>query len=138
MEKSGKMSKTLIASVLILVVIVAVVGAYAILTYPRTVLGFSVSLTVGADVERKEFDVPILDQWVQVKVIVDSGTSLWIARILNQENILWNHQALQGGQTTYISEWMALPNGHYNLTCATIGLGSLNAHIEVTSKGGFW
>jgi hypothetical protein len=139
MEISARgMSKTLVASVLILVIIVAVVGAYAALTYPRKVLSFSVSFSVGADVERKEFDVPILDQRVQVKVVINSGTSLWTARILSQENVLWSHGALQGGQTTYESEWIELQNGHYNFTFATAGLGSLNADIEVTSKGGFW
>ena len=123
---------------LIIVMVVAPLGTYIILTYPRNVVGFPVSFAVGVETEQREFDVSILHSRVQVEVVVDSGTSLWSAKIQNQNGVLWDHVAHQGGQTTYRSGWIELPRGHYNFTFATIGLGSLEAEITVTSKGGFW
>jgi len=131
-------SKALKATVLIAVIIVAAFVAYALITYPRTLINFTVSFTVGADVQQKEFDMPFLQDWVQVEVSVSSGTSLWTARILSQGEVVWEHAAHQTGQTSYESEWIKLPGGHYNFTFATVGIGSLEAEIKVTSKGGFW
>ncbi len=108
------------------------------LTSPRSVVNFPVSFTIGADVERMEFNVPIFHDSVQIKVIVDNGNLLWTASILRQDNVLWSHAAHQGGQTTYSSDWVQLPSGDYNFTFATAGIGSLDAEILVTSKGGFW
>lgn len=132
------MSKGLKAVVLILVIIVAVFSIYAAITYPRTVISLQISFTVGADVQRKEFDMLFLHDWVQVEVIVTSGTSLWNAKILSQGEVIWEHAAHQAGQTSYKSEWINLPSGKYNFTFATVGIGSLEAEIRVTSKGGFW
>lgn len=132
------MTKALKPVVLIVIAVVAVFAVYAAVTFPTTVLNFPVSFTVGADVERREFDVPILHGWVQVEVVVNSGTLLWTAKILNQDNVLWGHSAHQGGQTTYQSGWIELSSGYYNFTFVTAGLGSLEAEIKVSSKGGFW
>jgi hypothetical protein len=116
----------------------ATFSIYAALTYPRKLIGLTVSFTVGADVQNKEVDMPPLHGCVQVEVDVSSGTSLWIARILNGSDVVWEHAAHQSGQTSYTSEWITLPGGHYNFTFATIGIGSLQAEITVTSKGSFW
>ena len=139
MEKGpGKTSKTLRAVVLIAVLVVAALGVYAVLTYPKTVVSFPVAFTIGADVEHKEFGMPLLHGWAQVEVIVGSGTALWTAAIILQDETVWSHTAHQGGQTIYRSGWIELPSGHYNFTFATAGLGSLEAEIKVTTKGGFW
>jgi len=128
-----------IAVVTIIIVIIVVVGVFAVWTYPRTVLSFSVSFTAGIQTENKAFGAPMLDNWVQVQVVVNSGTALWRAAILNSSsNELWNHAAAQGGQTTYNSGWMQPASGNYNFTFATIGIGSLDADITVSCKGGFW
>ncbi len=126
--------------VIVLIVIVAVASAslYLLLTFPKSVVSFPVSFTIGADFERKEFNVPILHEWVQVEVVVNSGNLLWTAKILQQDNTLWTHNAHQGDQTTYRSEWTRLQSGNYNFTFATAGIGSLDAEIKVTSKGGSW
>ncbi len=131
-------SKAFKAIVLILVIIVAAFFVYAIATYPRTVINFQVSFTVGADVQQREFDMPFLHDWIQVEVVVSSGTSLWSAKILSQGEVVWEHAAHQTGQTSYKSEWIKLPSGHYNFTFATFGIGSLEAEVKVTSKGDFW
>jgi len=133
-----KTSKMLIAVVLIAVVVIAAVVAYAALTYPRAVLNFPVSFTIGADVEHKEFNMPFLNNQVQIQVVVNSGTALWAARIESNDTTLWSHSAAQGGQTTYNSGWIALASGNYNFTFSTIGLGTLEADVTVSSKGGFW
>ena len=139
MEKSsGKTSKTLRAVVLVAVLVVAALSVYAALTYPKKVVSFPVAFTIGVNVEHKEFDVPLLHGWTQVEVSVSSGTTLWTAAITLQDETIWSHTAHQGGQTTYKSEWIELPSGHYNFTFATAGLGSLEAEIKVTTKGGFW
>lgn len=139
MEKTvRKTSRRMKIAVLILILIIAAVGVFAALTYPRTLLSFPVSFTIGAQTERLEFNVPMLHSWVQVQVIVNTGTALWSARILSQNSELWSHGAAQGGQTTYNSGWIQLANGNYNFTFATVGLGTLDANIVVSSKGGFW
>lgn len=113
-------------------------GLFLLLTFPKSAVSFTVSFTIGADVERREFSVPVLHSSAQVEVIVNSGNLLWTARIQQQEDVLWSHTAHQGGQTTYQSEWISLPSGNYNFTFATAGIGSLDAEIKVTSKGGIW
>jgi hypothetical protein len=140
MEQTPKRSsKTRKTGALILIIIVAAIGIYAALTYPRAIVSFSVSFTVGAQTERKDFEVPFLHSQVQVEVSVTSGSALWTARILgNDDDEIWRHGTLQGDQTTYKSEWIPLSTGHYNFTFATIGIGSLEADVSVTSKGGFW
>lgn len=74
------------------------VGIYAALTYPRTIVSFPVSFTIGADVQRKEFDVPVLHSWVQLEVAINTGSALWTASILNHNGTLWTHNAAQGRQ----------------------------------------
>jgi uncharacterized membrane protein len=124
-------------TVVILLMIVALV-VYAVVTYPRNTLTIQVSFTIGADVVTKEFNQPLLDNMVQVQVSVQSGASLWSAQLLNQSQVLWEHAAGQGEQTSYKSNWIELPMGNYSFTFKTIGVGSLNGQVTITSKGGFW
>ncbi len=131
-------ARVLLVIVLIIIIGGAVAGLYMVLAYPRSVVSFPVSFTIGADIERKEFSVPIFHETVQVQVIVNNGNLLWTASILQENAVLWSHAAHQGGQTTYQSDWVQLPSGSYNFTFATAGIGSLEAEIKVTSKGGFW
>jgi hypothetical protein len=122
----------------LVIILIATMGFYSILTYPTTLLAFPVSFTIGADVEREQFNIPILHDWIEVEVAISSGSALWSARILDQEETVWSHTAVQGGQTTYNSGWIQLASGTYNFTFATAGAGSLSAEITVSSKGGFW
>jgi len=118
--------------------VVVVFIAYLALTYPRVLVDFQVSFTVGADARRVEFEVPFLHGYVEVEVYVRSGSALWNAKIMSGESVLWSHVATQGGQTIYNSGWIRFSSGRYNFTFATAGLGSLEAEIKLTSKGGFW
>lgn len=139
MEKTVRKTSTgLKIAALIVILILAAVGVFAVWTYPRTVLSFPLSFQIGAQTKSMEFNVPALHSWVQVQVVVSSGTALWIARILSQDTELWSHNAAQGGQTTYNSGWMQLASGNYNFTFVTVGFGTLSAEITVSSKGGFW
>lgn len=139
MEKTvRKTSRGLKIAVLIVILIIAAVGVFAAWTYPRTVLGFPVSFTIGFQTERSEFNVPVLHSLVQVQVVVSSGTASWEARILSDDSELWSHRAAQGEQTTYNSGWMQIASGKYNFTFATVGIGTLDAETTVSSKGGFW
>jgi hypothetical protein len=117
---------------------VVAVLVYVILTYPVTVVSFPVSFSIGANTEEKEFNTPLLHGLIQVEVTISSGTTLWSASITQQDEILWDHRATQGDQTTYQSGWIQIPGGQYNFTFSTIGFGELQAHIKVTTKGGFW
>jgi hypothetical protein len=134
MAISGSMK----AIALTLIVVVVVFGAYTVATYPRTAVSFPVSFTVGAERETVKLNVPWLLSQAQVEIKVQSGTALWAAGIISGNHTVWSHSAIQGGQTTYTSEWMELPDGQYNFTFRTLGIGSLEAEIKVTTKGGFW
>jgi hypothetical protein len=131
-------SRLLVYLAIIVILLIAVFAVYASFTYPKTALSVPVSFTIGFDVVTREFDVQFLNDKVQVQVAVESGTSLWNAQILNQSEVLWGYSATQGEQTSYQSDWIELPSGRYNFTFRTLGFGSLNAQVTVTSKGGFW
>jgi hypothetical protein len=127
-----------LALAIIVILVVAVFAVCAGLTYPRAALSLPVAFTAGVDFTNQEFDVSFLNDKVQVEVAVESGASLWHAEILSQSEVVWNHTAAQGEQTSYQSGWIQLPSGSYNFKFGTIGIGSLNAQVTVTSKGGFW
>ncbi len=128
----------LVALAIVVMLLIAVFAVYTGLTYPKTVLSLPVAFTAGVDVTSQNFDVPFLNDNVQVEVVVESGTSLWHAQILNQSEVVWDDSATQGELTSYQSGWVQLPSGTYNFTFRTLGFGSLNAQVTVTSKGGFW
>jgi hypothetical protein len=132
----GEMKKARVA--LVVLVIALPLCTVMALTYPRTAISFPVAFSIGADTKHLPFTVPFLHGQAQIEVIVTSGTSLWAAKILEQENVVWSYATHQAGQTTYTSGWILLPQGHYNFTYATAGLGSLEAEIKVTTKGGVW
>ena len=128
----------IVAAVVIVVVVVA--GTFAGLTFPRTVVDFSVSFTDGVDSQQQEFEVPFMHDKVQIEVIVNNGSSLWRAFIKNDAVAeFWSHSATQGEQQTYHSDWIPLQSGRYNFTFANLNSTSaLEASVKVVSKGGFW
>lgn len=128
------MSKTLRAIVLIIIA-AAVFSVYAAGTYPRTVVSFQVSFTIGADVRRETFVVPAMNDKVQVEIKIDSGTSLWYAEISSEGEKVWGHSSTQKGQTTYMSGWMELFSGAYNFTFGTVGFGSLQGRDSSHRQG---
>jgi hypothetical protein len=132
------MSRVLKATMLIVIIVVAVFGIYAAVTYPRTVVSFPVSFTIGAETKTEEFDVSWLHGSIQVEIKVQSGTALWSAEITSGDEKVWSHSAAQGGQTTWTSDWTKMSAAHYNFTFRTLGIGSLEGEIKVTTKGGFW
>lgn len=130
------MKKSLIA---LAILVVAVPGYMVIpLAYSQTAMRFPVSFSIGADLKEMAFDVPILLGWVRVEVVVDSGTSVLTANIMEHDNVVWTYSTRQGDQTTYTSGWITVLSGHYNFTYATVGLGSLEGKITVTTIGGVW
>ena len=130
-------SKGILAAATIVIVIVAVFAVYAGVTYPRTLLTVPVSISVGADVTNTQFDQPTLDNKVQVEISIQNGAALWRARILNGDQVVWEHAAAQGEQQSYNSGWLDLPSGTYHFTFATLS-GALDATATLSSKGGFW
>jgi len=130
--------KTVMAIVTIVVLVVAAFAVYAGITYPRTLISIPVSFSLGAESKTTALDQSFLSNKVQVQVTIENGAALWRAQILNGSEVLWEHSAAQGEQQSYDSGWMQLPSGNYNFTFGTIGIGSLEAQVTVTSKGGFW
>ncbi len=130
--------RSVIASVAIVIIIIAAFSVYAGVTYPRNTVNIPISFTVGSDSQTEAFSQPFIDNKVQVQVTVQTGTALWHAEIANQDNVVWEHSASQGEMTSYSSGWIELSSGSYNFTFRTLGAGSLNAVVTVTSKGGFW
>ncbi len=131
-------SKTLKGVALIIVIVLAAFVVYAVLTFPRTVVSLPVSLTLGFDTKTEQFDVPILHGQVQVEINVENGTAIWHAQITSGNETIWSYTAGQTGQTTLASDWTPISPGSYNFTFGTIGVGSLQATVKVTTKGGFW
>lgn len=131
-------SNAFIALVVVVGLVLVGLSIYALITFPRNTLTIPLSFTVGADVVTRTFEQPFLADRVQVQVSVESGASLWHAQILDQNQVLWEHTAGQGEQTSYQSGWIELSGGNYTFTFGTIGIGSLTAEVTVTSKGGFW
>jgi len=132
------MAKSVIALAAIVIIIVAAFALYAGETYPRTTANTQVSFTIGADSKTTAFNQPFLDDKAQVQVTIQNGAALWRAQILSGDQVIWEHSAAQGEQQSYNSGWIILPSGNYNFTFGTIGIGSLDATVTVTSKGGFW
>ena len=137
MEQTSK-KPTLKMIFLATIIVVIILGAYAVLTYPQTVVDFPVSFTIGANVEEQEFSISPLQGKVQVEIAINSGSVLWSATIADQNQTIWEHRTTQGEQTTYQSSWIDLPSGLYNFTFSTAGFGDLNANVKVVAKGGFW
>ncbi len=131
-------SKASVALAAIVLIIVVAIAVYAGVTYPRTVISIPISFTLGADSKTTEFSQQFLMDKVQVEVTVQNGAALWRARIMSGNQVIWEHSAAQGEQQSYNSGWMQLPSGSYNFTFGTIGVGSLDAQVTVSSKGGFW
>ena len=131
-------SKSIIALASILVVILAGFAIYAGTTYPQKTLSSNVSFSIGVDSKVIAFNQPFLDDKVQIQVVVENGAALWRAQIYSGDQVVWEHGAAQGEQTSYTSGWLPLQAGSYNFTFGTIGLGSLDATVLVSSKGGFW
>ena len=142
-KKNFEMSRVILKpsekfTIIFAIIVFAAFGVYAGWIYPRTVVSIPVSFSVGADQKTVAFGQPYPDDRVQVQVSVQSGTALWRAQITRGSQTIWKHSASQGEQTSYVSGWMKLPSGNYNFTFQTVGVGSLNAVVTVTSKGGFW
>ncbi len=131
-------SQLSIAAAAVVLFIIISFALYGGLTYPRTVVSLPVSFTVGADSKTVFFSQLVIDNKAQVQVTVTTGAALWRARILNGDQVIWEHAAAQGEQQSYESGWIALSSGNYNFTLGTIGVGSLNAQATVSCKGGFW
>ena len=122
-----------LATMIIIIGLVAV-AAYAVVTYPRTVVSLTVSLTAGVDSKNVEFDVPSLHEKAQVVIDVQSGlVAVWSATVSSGNTILWNKQ----GSGNYLSDWFTLPAGHYGFTFITLG-GSLDAQVNIKTIGGIW
>ncbi len=136
--KTGISTAAKVAAALIIIIMLAI-ASFSVLTYPSTVVSFSVSFTIGASTQEKTFTIQAWDNAADVQIGVSSGSALWSGSIINSnETTAWNHRAAQGEQTIYSSGWVALPSGTYNFTFGTIGAGSLNADVAVEAKGGFW
>jgi hypothetical protein len=114
------LSKSVIAVVAIVIIIVAAFSVYAGETYPRITANIIVSFTAGVESKTTPFGQPFLDNKVQVQVTVQRGAALWRARILSGGQVIWEHSASQGEQQTYNSGWIQLPSGSYNFTFGTI------------------
>ncbi len=131
-------SKSVIAILGVVIILIASFSIYLGITYPRTTANITVSFTAGIDSKTVPFNQMFLDDKVQVQVTVQSGAALWRAQILSGNQVIWTHSAAQGEQQSYSSGWIPLPSGSYNFTFGTIGVSSLDATATVTSKGGVW
>lgn len=139
MEARNRTSRLLKGIIITGIIIIVASIAFSFWTYPKNILSFPVAFTIGATTEDKEFNVPILDNSIQIQVKVNNGASLWQATILSSNGTtIWSHQKAQSEQTLYSSDYFPINSGDYTLTFKTIGAGSLDAQIDIQAKGGFW
>ena len=132
--QSSVLSAATVIMLMIIAIIFVAVAAYAAVTFPRTVASTTVSLTAGINSKTVEFDVPSLHEKAQIEIKVQSGLgAVWSATISSGNNVLWNKQ----GSGNYLSDWFNLPTGHYVFTFITLG-GSLEAQVNIITKGGIW
>ena len=134
-------SRTLkIVAVIIVVAVIGVAVAYAAITFPRTIVSFPVAFSVGPDQVKTEFEVPALNDKVQVEVSLSGNSTSWKAAIEDADGVeLWYYSGpAETNHTTYHSAWEMVPSGRYNFTFLAVGRESLSAEIRLTSKGGFW
>ena len=131
-------SKTTLSAIILVVIILLGLSIFAIITYPQVLVNSPIALTLGTDSKNVEFEQPFLNDKLQVQVKIDSGVSLWEAKILDNDTVVWEHSTGQSEKTTFRSDWISLPSGSYNFTFKTIGIGSLGAVVTVSSKGSFW
>jgi len=122
-----------------LAAVLLIAALYSALTFPRDIVKTAVSFSIGLDQEREAFSLPVFHDKFQVEVIVSSGSALWSATVTDAQGTkIWEYARAQGDQTSYTSDWVALPSGNYNFTFGALGIGELQANVRVTSKGGFW
>jgi hypothetical protein len=133
-------SRTIKIVAVILVAVIVVTATYTAITFPRAIANFPVAFSVGPDQVKTEFEVPALNDKVQVEVTVPGNSTSWGAAIEDAEGVeLWAYSGpAQGNQTTYHSAWTTIPSGRYNFTFLSLTKESLNAEISITCKGGFW
>ena len=133
-------SRTLKIAAIILVAVIVISVAYAAITFPHTIVNFPVAFSVGPDQAKTEFEVPALNDKVQVHVTLSGNSTSWGAAVETAEGVeLWAYRGpSQANQTIYYSAWTTISSGRYNFTFSSIGRESLNAEISITSKGGFW
>ena len=133
-------SRTLKIVAVIMIAVIAVTVAYVAITFPHTIVNFPVAFSVGPDQAKTEFEVPALNDKVQVHVTLSGNSTSWGAAVETAEGVeLWAYRGpSQANQTIYYSAWTTISSGRYNFTFSYIGRESLNAEISITSKGGFW
>ena len=133
-------TRTLKIAAIILVAVIVISVAYAAITFPHTIVNFPVAFSVGPDQAKTEFEVPALNDKVQVHVTLSGNSTSWRAAIEDADGVeLWYYSGpAETNQTTYHSAWEMVPSGRYNFTFLAVGRESLSAEIRLTSKGGFW
>ena len=133
-------SRTSKIAAVVVVVIVVIAVAYAGLTFPRTIAEFPIAFSAGPDETKIAFDVPPLNDKVQVEVSLPGNSTSWIATIDNADGQeLWTYNGLkQENQTVYHSAWIPLQSGSYNFSFAIGGSEAINAEISLSSKGDLW
>jgi len=62
------MSRIPKATVLVVVIVAVVFGIYAAVAFPKTVVSFPVSFTIGAETKTEEFNVQWLHGSIQVEI----------------------------------------------------------------------
>lgn len=133
------MAKLVKIAATIVIIIVAVIGIFIALTYPREIFSHQVSFNIGYDSTEQPFQIPILDNQAQVQVTITSGSTLWRTTITDPNGTeVFSHAASQASQTSYTSDWIILPSGNYNITFQTLGFGNVQGTVRVNAKGGFW
>jgi hypothetical protein len=88
--------KAVVATVTIVVILVAAFAVCAGITYPATVVNTQIFFTVGADTKTTAFVQSFLDDKSQVQVAIQNDAALWRAQTRIDDQVTWEHTATQG------------------------------------------
>ncbi len=124
--------KTAIA---VLVIIIAGVGGWLALTYPREVARISLNIETAGS-RSNTGSLQLLQTQVQLNIVVTGSSAIWTIRLYNSTgDIIWSYSALSKGALTVNSPWITITE---NYSIQIIALGSLTGEIIVSGRGYPW
>ena len=123
------------AAIAVLIIIVAAVGGWLAITYPRETTRISVNIEAAGS-ETHTGNLQILQTQIQLNIVVTSSSALWTLRLYNSTgDIVWSYSALSTGALTVNSPWIIITE---NFTIQIAALGSLAGEIAVLGRGFPW
>ncbi|MEM2109438.1 MAG: hypothetical protein QW327_03015 [Candidatus Odinarchaeota archaeon] len=123
------------AAIAIIVIVIAAVGGWLAISYPREISRISVNIE-AAGIETHDGSLQILQTQLQLNIAITSSSALWTLRLYNSTgDIVWSYSALSTGALTVNSPWITITG---NFTIQIAALGALTGQVIVSGRGFPW